>query len=949
MQWFKSSYFYISPGTMDYVPILILHVIGLAYLLLRRPRSQQTWLFTAWLGGMTAMILARTLARTLYGVPSVYLEWWGGTTSVTLALVAWLQFGYRYPRPRYPREARVVLILSLLFSLALFLWMAWETAFYAGRLLHPIPRLDTPGVAYAPQVSERWTLYGFAEFIYGFVGDRDRGWVSIKAFDAWQILANSWVLLLWVRKTIQFSPSTPNGPWWKRAGWALWSPRGEEARTTRTWVLVMLLAPLPVLASFLEPAGVVPDGTFTTVDMMAMFAVFLTFINTSPEPASLMVRLVGISLLTNLLILGLVSGEVLRAHQRTYHRTRRAELAHVKTLVDVGDLDAAPEAVRYVAARSPRGLFAPAYELLLSRAANLSAGTLAAWDAQFQAGLKARSFSARVLILHEHPWLSPSRLTELEGDAQAGAVLRLPEGTPMYRGTSSRPPDHVIRYAFTHHDTLYEVGYCHLDYRRMLHHAALPLLALMGGVTALMLVAFPLFFRRGLVEPLDQLLEGVARVDQGDREVAVPVKYADEIGTLTRAFNRMARSLRASEEELHTLTLTLEQRVMEQTRELIALYEVSAVASQTQDLKTLLSESLTRTLNALRSRVGAIYLMPGSASPSGVNGERPIRLAMEQGLPAAHRSSLQTLSGTRGPVAWVLEHQEPLLLSPAEIRSWEGVGPLLRVLEKHILLLAPLRAEGHIVGLLVLARPPEASFTVREISLVASIADQIGVSVWSEHLRQETILLEERQRIARDLHDAVTQSLYGMVLFTEAGQVQLQALDLPPESRRALAELLQTIGTTARQAIKEMRLFIHELQPPVLRKQGLVGALHQRLASVEGRATVDARLLADETLTVSLEVERALYQIAQEALNNALRHAQAATVTIYWGCEDGDAVLEVRDDGVGFDPAHVPNPGMGLENMHQRATAIGAELKIISIAGGGTRVRVRIPMEHAAE
>jgi signal transduction histidine kinase len=189
----------------------------------------------------------------------------------------------------------------------------------------------------------------------------------------------------------------------------------------------------------------------------------------------------------------------------------------------------------------------------------------------------------------------------------------------------------------------------------------------------------------------------------------------------------------------------------------------------------------------------------------------------------------------------------------------------------------------------------------------------------------------------------VTQSLYGMVVLTEAGQVQLETVTLPQASRKMLDRWLHTVGETARQSIKEMRLFIHELQPPALREEGLVGALHQRLAAVEGRANVEARLLADATLRLPLATERALYQIAQEALNNALRHARASTVTVYWGREEDGALLEVRDDGCGFDPQAIPDPGMGLSNMRHRAEAIHARLKIVSVPGGGTRVRVLVP------
>jgi signal transduction histidine kinase len=126
----------------------------------------------------------------------------------------------------------------------------------------------------------------------------------------------------------------------------------------------------------------------------------------------------------------------------------------------------------------------------------------------------------------------------------------------------------------------------------------------------------------------------------------------------------------------------------------------------------------------------------------------------------------------------------------------------------------------------------------------------------------------------------------------------------------------------------------------VLEQEGLIGALHQRLDAVEGRANVQARLLADEVIHLPLPVEMALYQISQEALNNALRHARAANVTVHLGREGQAVVLEIIDDGCGFNPAPVGQSGMGLDNMHQRAKEIGAVLNILSKPGEGTRVKV---------
>jgi len=133
-----------------------------------------------------------------------------------------------------------------------------------------------------------------------------------------------------------------------------------------------------------------------------------------------------------------------------------------------------------------------------------------------------------------------------------------------------------------------------------------------------------------------------------------------------------------------------------------------------------------------------------------------------------------------------------------------------------------------------------------------------------------------------------------------------------------------------------------------LEEEGLVGALHLRLATVEGRSDVQVRLLADETIRLPLSVETELYYIAHEALNNILKHAHARSITVYLSREDGHIVLDVLDDGCGFDVAAArTNGGLGLKNQHERSRRIAGVLKITSLPGQGTRVRVSVPNQAA--
>ncbi len=140
-----------------------------------------------------------------------------------------------------------------------------------------------------------------------------------------------------------------------------------------------------------------------------------------------------------------------------------------------------------------------------------------------------------------------------------------------------------------------------------------------------------------------------------------------------------------------------------------------------------------------------------------------------------------------------------------------------------------------------------------------------------------------------------------------------------------------------------MRLFIHELHPGILEQNGLVAALQLRLAAVEGRADTQVRLVAEEPLELPKDLESALYRIALEALNNSMRHADAGKVTVLLWREQNEVLLEVADDGCGFDPEQHANGGMGLDNMRLYASEIGARLQVNSALAQGTTIRVAVP------
>jgi signal transduction histidine kinase len=253
----------------------------------------------------------------------------------------------------------------------------------------------------------------------------------------------------------------------------------------------------------------------------------------------------------------------------------------------------------------------------------------------------------------------------------------------------------------------------------------------------------------------------------------------------------------------------------------------------------------------------------------------------------------------------------------------------------------PLMVHGRSVGAINLGTHGPRTVTLEELSLLAAIGHQIGVAVENAQLyeqAQQLAVIKERNRLARDLHDSVAQALYGVTLYAEAAARQLVSGDVDLATRH-----LREIRDTAQESLREMRLLIFELRLPMLKEEGLVAALQARLDAVEGRVGLETRFEADVDGRLSAQIEEGLYRIAQETLNNALRHANARRVTVQLYQNGRSVVLEVTDDGVGFDPAAAREQGgFGLRSMEERAARLGGNLILQSSPGQGTRVRVEV-------
>jgi signal transduction histidine kinase len=294
---------------------------------------------------------------------------------------------------------------------------------------------------------------------------------------------------------------------------------------------------------------------------------------------------------------------------------------------------------------------------------------------------------------------------------------------------------------------------------------------------------------------------------------------------------------------------------------------------------------------------------------------------------------------------WIAKNRQPLLLE--DLNSDPRVPPSMQGVEASCFLVAPIITQGgedsKILGCICLARKEKPVFSQDEIVRVITVSDHIATLIDSDRRRKLAIALSERQRLLRDLHDSVSQKLYGLVTLTEAAQAAVEA-----DSEVDYASVMARIGDNARQAVKEMRLFLYQMQPTDVEKDGLISVLHHRLAAVEGRADIKARLLADDGITLSKDKEVALYFIAQEALNNVLRHAHARSVSVNLKQGRQNVILEILDDGKGFDPKKTDRGGWGLRNMRERTSQIKGKLKVVSKLNERTKVIITVRRDQFA-
>lgn len=391
--------------------------------------------------------------------------------------------------------------------------------------------------------------------------------------------------------------------------------------------------------------------------------------------------------------------------------------------------------------------------------------------------------------------------------------------------------------------------------------------------------------------------------------------------------------IRNFKQRLNQMEENLEKRevqVDQQKHELEALYRADDELRRHLHLDDVLQSLVNTAVELLHADKGSLlvwdekkeYLV--AQANYGFHPETVARMLIEPGKGLAGKVALS------GEPAIVEDTQLDGRVTPFIIDS-ETLRALMQV---------PIRVAGEVFGVFSADYLQTHHFTEEEKRLLTAFAQRAGLAIETARLyeREEQIaVMQERNRLARDLHDSVTQSLYGVSLYAEVAAQLLKGGDLVKAG-----ENLQQLKEMALEALSEMRLLIYELRPSVFEQEGLVAAIQNRLDTVEGRIGLGTKFVTEGEISLSPQIEEGLYRIAQEALNNVLKHAHARSISISLAQDEHGVRLEVADDGVGFNPVQAAEVGgLGLRSMKERAQDLEAEFEIISQVGSGAKIIVR--------
>ncbi len=455
-----------------------------------------------------------------------------------------------------------------------------------------------------------------------------------------------------------------------------------------------------------------------------------------------------------------------------------------------------------------------------------------------------------------------------------------------------------------------------------------------GSALQLLVTALVMFISSGIVIwllvglPVRELTSAAEQISAGHLTTRVnPDNMIDDLAVLGATFNTMTTRLGDSIE-------TLEQRVAARTEELAAFFDLTMLPGQQPDETGLLRDALSRVVKTGDFAAVAIHRFEAD--------QTALALVAHHGLPAATVQQWQTAATQTSLAAWAGGLTQPVVANQPEAVA--ALPAALRVEGLASYAGAPFSLHGQSHGLLSVFHQANRRFSLDEISLLTALARQMGLLIENSHSQQQVsqiAMLEERQRLARDLHDVVSQTLFSASIMAES------LPDLWEKAPQDVPPLLHKLHHLNRGALAEMRSLLLELRPKALEKTGLDVLLKQLGYAAVGTTHLELILELQPDAGLPPEIKINLYRMAQEAINNVVKHARATALVISLRFEPPPAarvILHISDDGRGFAPARVEPGRMGLHILQERAAAIGARLTVESQPGRGTSVLVECPL-----
>jgi signal transduction histidine kinase len=410
-------------------------------------------------------------------------------------------------------------------------------------------------------------------------------------------------------------------------------------------------------------------------------------------------------------------------------------------------------------------------------------------------------------------------------------------------------------------------------------------------------------------------------------EQQVEERTAELSNSIAKLEKEVAKRKQA-EREIQQMVELLEQRVADRSRELAALYDMTILFTEAQNLTDILTPALHNICNSVDGDAIAVHILDAD--------NNQLQLAAQLSL--RDWDQLQQVALVPVFADWLQQADRPEMLV-GFTNTHPVLPPEILPSRYQTYFSIALRVRNEVIGLLGVYREQERPFSVQNVSFLITMAEQLGIIIQNHRLQEQSrymVRVIERQQLARELHDSVAQRIYSLNLFARAGQDAIADGDLEDTRLR-----LEQVEENALYTLREMRLLLYQLRPLALENQTLLDAIEERFALVERRLGIEAVIEANVALELTETLEEDLYFIITEALNNSLKHARATRVELHFEGRNDHLLVTIRDNGRGFDPQQ-QQPGLGMENLCLRATKINGLIDLESAVGQGTTIRLTI-------